>query len=121
MKEVTLATLVSVFQEMMGIWFWVLVAVALVGAIAVVAVVVKDGKIGAARAIRSELAAPFGGIFGVWLALAVTQSKFADMGGPIDWLLIAIIFVVGAGGATVIAYVAQGLLASKERSPAAGE
>ena len=120
MKELSLETLVAVFTEMMGVWFYVLLAVMVIGFIAIVAVVIKDGKVGAARAIRSELAAPIGGVFGVWLALTVTQSKLADIGGPIDWVLFAAIFVIGAIGGTVVAYVGQGLL-ERRKGPVAGE
>lgn len=120
MKELSLETLISVFTEMMGIWFYVLLVVMVIGLVAIVAVVIKDGKIGAARAIRSELAAPVGGAFGIWVALTVTQSKLSDIGGPIDWVMFAVIFIVGAIGGTVVAYVGQGLL-ERRKTPAVGE
>jgi hypothetical protein len=109
MKEMTLATLIAVFQEMLGGWFWVLVLLGVAVFVALAVILVRDKRLYAARLIRAEIGGLVGGIFAVWLALAVTNSSLADAGGPIDWLLYGMLFGIGAVGATILAYVALSL------------
>lgn len=111
MKEMTLSTLISVFQEMMGFWFWVLVAASIFGLVAVVVVALRERRIDLARFIGSELIGFLGSLFAVWLALFVTKSSLGDVGGPVDVMLMALIFVLGWFGGFVFGYIALGLLA----------
>lgn len=106
MKDMTLATLIAVFQEMLGPWFWVLVLLGAVIFAALAVILIQEKRLYAARLVRAEIGGAIGGIFAVWLALAVTNSSLADAGGPIDWLLYGTLFGVGAVGATILAYVA---------------
>ncbi len=110
MKEMTLSTLIAVFQEMLGFWFWVLVAVSIVGLIAVLVVALTERRIDFARFVGSELIGFLGSIFAIWLALFVTKSSLSDIGGPIDWVTMVVIFVLGWFGGFVFGYVALGLI-----------
>lgn len=110
MKDMTLGTLVAVFTEMLGVWFWPLVAAILVGGAAILLILVRDRRLHAARLVRAEIFGGLsGGIFAIALAQIVTQSKFADIGGPIDWFLYAMLFGLGAIGGTIFGYVGQSL------------
>ncbi|MBL8574803.1 MAG: DUF5368 domain-containing protein [Hyphomicrobiaceae bacterium] len=121
MKEISLATLISVFTEMMGFWFWVLIAFSVIGLIAILFVLVKERGLKATRFVSSELVGLLSGFVAIWIALTVTQSSLADIGGPIDWVLMVVIYVLGAIGGTIGAYVVQGLFSSTSKgdSPAA--
>jgi hypothetical protein len=48
----------------------------------------------------------------------VTHSGFADLGGPIDWLLVLGIFAFGAIGAALGCYALFGLLAGRKQKTA---
>ena len=119
MKEMTLSTLIAVFQEMMGLWFWVLIAASLIGLVAVVVVAFGERRIDLARFIGSEFIGFLGSIFAIWLALFVTKSSLTDIGGPIDWVTMVVIFVLGWFGGFVFGYVALGLIAMARRKTTA--
>lgn len=108
MKELTPSTLLAVFEEMFGAGlFWGLVALAAV--IAIVAVVVRERQLKAGRFVMAELIGIVGGVAAVWFVQTATSSRLADLGGPID--LIVIIGIWGAGAlVTLVAfYAALGL------------
>lgn len=111
MKELDPLVFVAVFQEMMGPLLWILLAVALMGAAAFAAVLLRERTLMSARLIRSEIVGIFGGFGALVLMAFVTVSGFTDAGGPIDWLLIGIIWGLGVAGTAVAAYAAQGLFA----------
>jgi hypothetical protein len=119
MKELDFAVFLAVFQEMLGWGFWPLVAFIVLGAVALVVVVAGDRGIESRRFVRAELVGLVGGFVGIWFALAITGSRLADIGGPIDWVLMIAIWVAGAVGATIVAYVAMGLVARYRRRSAA--
>jgi len=110
MKDMTLATLIAVFIEMLGVWFWSLVAAIILGGVAIVVIFLRDRRIHAERLVRAEIFGGLsGGIFAIALAQIVTQSRLSDIGGPIDWFLYAMLFGLGAIGGTIFGYVGQSL------------
>ena len=112
MKELTLSTLLAVFEEMFGAWLvWGLVALALAVTVTLVMVLVRERRLQARRLILAELAGVVGGIAAVWLVLMVTSSRLTDLGGPID--VIVGIWVAGAAGALVAFYAAMGLISGQ--------
>jgi hypothetical protein len=114
MKELTLTTLLAVFEEMFGAWlFWGLVALAIAVTVALVIVLVRERRLPARRLILAELIGIAGGIAAVWLVLIVTSSRLADLGGPIDAIVIVGIWVAGAAGALVASYAAMGLISGQ--------
>lgn len=112
MKDLTLGMLVAVFQEMFGLfWWWAIVIVSVVGAAAFLVVLIRDRGLRTSRFVKAELLAPIGGVAAVAFTKYFTSSTpTSAFGGPIDWLVLAGVFVLGAGGAVVISYVALGLL-----------
>ncbi|SOD90929.1 DUF5368 domain-containing protein [Caenispirillum bisanense] len=113
MKDLDLSVLVSVFLEMMGPLFWLLLLLGIAGIVGFVAVFLREGKLDSRRLIRSELVGLAGGVAALVLMASVTVSGFTDAGGPVDWLLIGIIWGIGLAGTTILAYAVQGLLAGK--------
>jgi hypothetical protein len=119
MKDLDLATLVAVFQEMLGWTLWAVVAASVAATLAFAYVLLRDRGVVPARMVRAELAGLLGGVGAVTAMFLVTNSSPRDMGGPIDWLLAVGIFVAGLVGATIGAYALLGLLAgAPERAPA---
>ena len=72
MKELSLSTLIAVFEEMFGAWLlWGLVALALAITVAFVVVLVRERRLQARRLIVSEVIAIAGGMQGMMLELHV--------------------------------------------------
>lgn len=116
MKDLDPAVFVAVLQEILGGFFWPLVAFVVLGAIAFLYVLARDRTLVSARFVWSELVGLAGGVFAIWFTFAITNSDFADIGGPIDWVLLIVLFVLGAIGGTIASYVVLGLLAPRTRS-----
>ncbi|SDD80281.1 DUF5368 domain-containing protein [Rhodospira trueperi] len=104
------AVYISVFVEMMGSLLWVLVALAVAGTAGFLFVVSREGTIHSRRLLRAELLGVLGGFAALALMAYVTISGFTDAGGPVDWLLIGIIWGVGLAGTTIVAYAIMGLV-----------
>ena len=114
METLTIGTLLAVFEEMFGReLFWAMVLAAIVAAVLFLIVVVRDGGILARRFTRAELLAPVGGIAAVAFVWLMTNSGLRDVGGPVDLIALIGVFVAGAGGAVIVAYIAGGLLFGK--------
>ncbi|HRJ70159.1 MAG TPA: DUF5368 domain-containing protein [Beijerinckiaceae bacterium] len=110
MKDLDPAVFLAVFQEILGPLFWPLVAVIVLGALGLLFVLVRERGIVARRFVWSQVVGLAGGAFGIWFMLWLTNSRMSDGGGPVDWLLSVIIWVVGAAGAAIGAYVVLGLI-----------
>jgi hypothetical protein len=112
MEELSLGTLLAVFEEMFGFGvFRAMVGVAVLVAILFVVQVVRDGGIKAVRFSRAELLAPIGGAAAVAFVWIMTNSDLRDIGGPVDMLVLVGVFTAGAFGAVLLGYLAGGLLA----------
>ncbi|MBR0681408.1 DUF5368 domain-containing protein [Roseomonas eburnea] len=109
MKELDIGTFVAVLQEMMGPLLWVILVAAALATLGFVYVLVRDRGLVARRLVWSEALGVIGGVGGVLLMHEITHSDFADIGGPIDWVVVAAIFVLGAVGTVVGAYTVLGL------------
>lgn len=108
MKELTLETLIAVFQEMFGTTlFWTMVAVAIIITLAFTFVLIRDRSIEGRYLARAELTAPIGAIAAILFVQYMTNSGFSDLGGPIDIIVLLLTGVAGAGGLTFLAYVVQ--------------
>lgn len=111
MKDLDIATLVAVFQEMLGWTLWAVVAASVLATLAFAYVLVRDRGVVPARMVRAEAIGLVGGAGAVAAMFIVTNSGPGDMGGPIDWLLAVGIFVMGLVGATIGAYALMGVFA----------
>jgi hypothetical protein len=117
MKNLDPMVFVSVFQELLGALFWPLVAFIIIGALAAIFVIVREGGLRSARLVRAELVGIAGGFIAIAFMLWITNSRLADvLGGPVDWLLTIGIWVAGAIGATLVAYVGFAMLRMRRRT-----
>ena len=111
METMTVGTLIAVFEEIFGRGlFWVLVMAAAVVTIAYLYVLIRDRAMSMRKFLLAQLSMPFGAVAAVLFVQAMTSSHLRDIGGPVDWVLVALIFVLGTIGATVGAYALLGVM-----------
>ena len=114
MKDMTLGTILAVFEEMFGIGlFWTLVAVAALVTVGYVYVLIRDHSISWRKFLLAQLSMPIGAILSVWFVLLVTNSKLTDLGGPVDIIVFLGIAVAGAIGIAILVYTVQSLMRPK--------
>jgi hypothetical protein len=113
MKELDIFVFITVIREILGLFFWPLIAVIVLGAVSLVYVILRDRRIFGGRLIWSEMVGLIGGFFAIWFTFFITNSSLGEIGGPIDWVLLIVIWVLGAIGGTILAYVGLGLLQSR--------
>ena len=120
MKELDPMILLAVFLEMLGPLLWLLLAVVLLGTAAFVALLVRERSIAASRLVRSQLAGLLGGVLALVLMANVSSSGFTDAAGPIDWILIVLVYGLGMLGTMVLVYTIMGWITQLRRQGAAG-
>ena len=108
MQSLDLVVLLAVFQEMLGFLLWVLLAIIIVGTAAFIILLLKEKTIVTKRLVISQFIGLFGGVLALIIMVNVSSSGFSDAGGPIDWLLICIIYGLGFVGTTIICYALAG-------------
>ena len=114
MKTLDPMVFYAVLVEMMGPWLlWSLILIALFGVIAFIRVVLRERGLSSRRLIIAEVLGLFGGIGALVLMAYVTVSGFTDAGGPVDWLLVGMIWGLGLAGTTVLSYAALGLISPR--------
>lgn len=115
MNELTLSTLIAVFEEIFGpALFWGLVIACAITALLFIYVIIRDKSIEAKRLVRAELWAPIGAAIGIAFVFFITSSNFADIGGPVDVIVLILIGVAGAVGMTILAYIVQSLFSAQK-------
>ncbi len=81
MKELTLSTLIAVFEEMFGRGlFWALVAAALAITALYVFVLIRDRSLSMRKFLWAQLSMPIGAIAAVLFVQGITSSGFKDIG-----------------------------------------
>ncbi len=111
MEEFSLMTILAVFEEMFGrALFWGMVAVAAIITLAYIYVLIRDRSMSMRKFLLAQLSMPVGGIAAVWFVMLMTNSGLADIGGPIDWIVLLGVFAAGAVGFAILVYVVQSLL-----------
>ncbi|HEV7264024.1 MAG TPA: DUF5368 domain-containing protein [Falsiroseomonas sp.] len=120
MQDLDLFVFIAVFQEMLGVFLWLGVGAVALVALLFVWLLLQERGVGAGRLVRSELVGLVGGVLAILVMQAVTHSGFADIGGPIDWVLVALAWVAGFVIAMLAAYVGFGLLALRRSAPVTG-
>lgn len=108
MKELDPFILLAVFQEMLGPLLWLILAVVVVGTLAFLLLLVRERKIYSRRLMWSQLAGLFGGVMSLIIMAKVSASGYSDAAGPADWILLVLVFAVGAVGTTVLTYTIVG-------------
>ncbi len=109
MKELDPWVMLAIMQEMLGPVLWLLVGVAVLGLAAFTAVLLRERRLDSRRLVRSQLLGLVGGALALVLMARVSSSGFTDAGGPIDWILIALVFGAGMVGFAILAYTAMSL------------
>ncbi|MEH7827885.1 DUF5368 domain-containing protein [Gemmobacter denitrificans] len=110
MKELTLETLIAVFEEIFGRGlFWTMVVAALIVTAAYVYVLIRDRSMSMRKFLMAQLSMPFGAVAAVLFVQAMTHSHLRDIGGPIDVIVLLGVAVMGAIGAAILVYTAQSL------------
>lgn len=111
MQDLTLGTLLAVFQEMFGPGlFWALVAAAVLVTALYVFVLVRDRAMSMRKFLWAQLSMPVGAVAAVLFVFAVTDSALRDVGGPIDLVVLLGIAGLGAVGMAILVYTAQSLV-----------
>lgn len=117
MKELTFGMLLAVFEEIFGRGlFWTMVAVAAVITAAYLFVLIRDRHLSARKFLLAQLFMPVGAVAAVLFVQVVTNSSFADLGGPVDWLVLLGIALAGAVGLAILIYTVQSLFAGRGRA-----
>ena len=118
MQELDLMVFVAVFVEMLGpLLFWLLVLAIVVVTLGFVWVLIRDRALDSKRLVRAQVVGVLGGIGAILFMQWITNSGFQDIGGPVDLMLVASIFVLGAIGAAILAYTVQAVLGSEPERP----
>ena len=114
MEEFSFMTILAVFEEMFGRGlFWTMVAVAVLITVAYLYVLIRDRSMSMRKFLLAQLSMPIGGVAAVWFVMLMTNSGFADIGGPIDWIVLLGVFAAGAVGFAILVYVVQSLMRGK--------
>ena len=117
MKELDPLMLLAVFQEMLGPMLWLLLAIVVLGTLAFVALLLRERRIALRRLVAAELVGLFGGVMSLVFMAEVSSSGYNDAAGPADWILLALVFGLGAVGAAVLAYTLAGWISLMIRMP----
>ncbi|MCW8842610.1 MAG: DUF5368 domain-containing protein [Rhodobacteraceae bacterium] len=111
MKELTLGTLIAVFEEIFGRGlFWFMVIAAIVVTLAYIYVLVRDRTVSWHKFLWAQLSMPFGAVAAVLFVQAMTNSGFADIGGPVDVIVLLGVAAAGAIGAAILVYTLGSLI-----------
>jgi uncharacterized membrane protein YhaH (DUF805 family) len=114
MKELTVETMIAVFEEIFGTGlFWLMMGAAALVTIAYLYVLVRDRAISMRKFLVAQLAMPFGAVAAVAFVLHITHSNLRDIGGPIDVIVLFGVAVAGAIGTAILVYTAQSLLRTR--------
>ncbi|MFJ5483707.1 DUF5368 domain-containing protein [Pectobacterium actinidiae] len=108
MKELDPLIVLAVFEEMLGPQLWLLMAVIVLGTLAFLVLLIRERGVASRRLVRSQALGVVGGALALVLMAQVSSSGFTDAGGPVDWLLIALVFGLGLAGSAILFYTATG-------------
>lgn len=110
MQELTLTTLFAVFEEIFGRGlFWAMVVAAALVTVAYIYVLIRDRAVSWRKFLWAQLSMPIGAIAAVLFVQGMTRSGFADIGGPIDMIVLLGVAAGGAVGMAICIYTVQSL------------
>ena len=116
MEELSFETLIAVFEEVFGTFlFWSLVVVAAVITVGYIYVLIRDRAVSWRKFLLAQLSMPVGAVAAIYFVFWVTKSGFADMGGPIDIIVLLGVGLAGAIGAAILVYTVQSMIAPPEQ------
>jgi hypothetical protein len=117
MKELDPLMFLSVFQEMLGFWLWIMLAAAVLVVSAFFALLVRERGLVSRRLVLSEVLGLFGGALALVIMAQVSSSGFTDAGGPADWFVIALVYVMGWVATVLLAYTVMGWISLRYHHP----
>ena len=110
MEQMTVGTMIAVFEEIFGrTLFWGMVAVAVLVTLAYLYVLIRDRAMSMRKFLWAQLAMPFGAVGAVVFVQVMTDSQLADLGGPVDVIVLLMVAGLGAIGTAILVYTAQSL------------
>jgi hypothetical protein len=111
MQELTFDTLIAVFEEIFGRGlFWAMVAAAMLVTLGWIYVLIRDRSLGMRQFLVAQLFMPVGAVLAVWFVMTMTDSHLADIGGPVDVIVLLGIAAMGAVGGAILVYTVERLL-----------
>ena len=117
MKEITIGTVLAVFEEIFGRGlFWVMVGAALLVTVAYIYVLIRDHHISWRKFLLAQVSMPIGALAAIWFVLVMTSSEMSNLGGPVDVIVLLGIAVAGAIGMAILVYTAQSFVRGKHRA-----
>jgi uncharacterized protein (DUF2062 family) len=117
MKELTLETLIAVWEDMFGAGlFWAMVAAAVMITLGYAYVLIRDRAVSWRKFLWAQLSMPFGAIAAVIFVWQMTSSGFRDIGGPVDVIVLAGVAVAGAVGLAILVYTMESLFWPNRRN-----
>jgi hypothetical protein len=115
MQELDPLVFFAVFQEMLGFWLWVLLAVAALGIGSFAYTVIRDRGLRAGRFVAAQLIGIVGGFAALFFMWWITSSSIRDVGGAIDVVLVLAIWAGGFLGGTILSYGILSVLSPVQR------
>lgn len=113
MKDMTLETMIAVFEEIFGRGlFWALVAAAVIVTVAYLYVLIRDRAVSWKKFLIAQLSMPIGAVLAIWFVMFMTESHLSDLGGPVDLIVFIGIGVMGAIGMGILVYTVDALFGS---------
>lgn len=111
MKDLTFETLIAVFEKIFGGGlFWTMVVTAVIVTLGYALVLVRDRSVSWRKLLWAQVSMPFGAIAAVLFVQKMTRSVFADIGGPIDVIVLLGVAGTGAVGIAIFVYTVESLL-----------
>lgn len=104
MKEFDPLVLLAIFRELLGPWQWLLLSITVVSLLAFRRRVIHDHGLVAGRLRLAWRIGLLGGVLALALLIEVFAAGSVGVGGPVDWLLFALVFAIGVAAAVVIVY-----------------
>lgn len=114
MKELTLGTMLAVFEEIFGAGlFWFMVVAAALITIGYLYVLIRDRAVSWRKFLLAQLSMPVGAVLAILFVQQVTNSGFGDIGGPVDVIVVLLIALAGAIGMAILVYTVQSLVTGR--------
>lgn len=110
MNDYQVSMLIGILEIMLGVLFWPLMIGIVVVTLLFIFLLVKERQVFSRRLLHSEIVGFFGGWFALWMMALLSESRFTDAGGPIDWLIIVAVYIIGFIGSAILWYTLAGWL-----------
>ena len=115
MEQLTLETMIAVFEEIFGRpLFWAMVVAAAIVTFGYLYVLIRDRNMSMRRFLLAQLSMPVGAVAAVVFVQTMTDSDLGDIGGPIDVIVLLGVAALGAIGIAILVYTAQSLFRGKQ-------